>query len=332
MSVPETATAYRLQQDGERARAVMTEVPVADIGSGDLLVKVTHSSVNYKDGLAATGTAPIARTLPLIGGIDAAGVVVEAAGDHAVGDHVVVTGFDLSEKHDGGYAEYLRVPAQWAIRVPAGLSLGDSMVLGTAGVTAALGIHQLERNGLRPGQGPVAVTGASGGVGSLAVSMLAGLGYEVTAFSGKEETRERLLRYGAVAVDARPDTDTIRTLGPETWAGAMDSVGGQTLSWLASTMRRGAGIASYGNAGGVKVATTVMPFILRGVNLLGINSSWFDDDVRRELWHRMSTDLKPAHLAEIGHTVAFADLPEVCERIVRGEVAGRTVVHIADPA
>ena len=329
MSLPETARAYQLRKDGEQVAAYLVDVPVADIGSGDLLVRVTHSSVNYKDGLAATGTAPIARTYPLIGGIDAAGVVVEAAGDHAVGDEVVVTGFDLSEKHDGGYAEYLRVPADWAVRVPEGLTLWDAMALGTGGVTAALGIHQLERNGLRPGSGPVAVTGASGGVGALAVSMLAGLGYEVTAFSGKPEAQEALRRYGATTVEARPDTEGVRALGPATWAGAMDSVGGQTLAWLASTMQRGAGIASYGNAGGVKVATTVMPFILRGVNLLGINSGWFDDGVRRELWQRMATDLKPAHLSEIGHSVSFDNLPAVCREIVAGSVSGRTVVEIA---
>lgn len=330
MSAPETATAYQLAKDGDAVSARFTQVPVDGIGEGDLLVRVTHSSVNFKDGLAATGTAPIARTYPLIGGIDATGVVVEAAGGLAEGDHVVVTGFDLSEKHDGGYAEYLRVPASWAVEVPAGLSLWDAMALGTAGVTAALGIHQLERNGLTPGAGPVAVTGASGGVGALAVSMLAGLGYEVTAFSGKPEAQESLRHYGATTVEARPDTEGIRALGPATWAGAMDSVGGQTLAWLASTMQRGGGIASYGNAGGVKVSTTVMPFILRGVNVLGINSGWFDDDVRRELWHRMATDLKPAHLDEIGHTAELEELPEVCRRIVTGSVSGRTVVHIAD--
>lgn len=330
MSIPATAKAYQLNKDAEAVSARMTEVPVADIGSGDLLVRVTHSSVNYKDGLAATGTAPIARTYPLIGGIDAAGVVAEAAGGFAEGDRVVVTGFDLSEKHDGGYAEYLRVPSEWAVPLPPGLDLWDAMALGTAGVTAALGIHQLERNGLRPGHGPVAVTGASGGVGSIAVSMLAGLGYDVTAFTGKTDQHDALRRLGATTVETRPDTDSVRTLGPETWAGAMDSVGGQTLAWLASTMRRGGGIASYGNAGGVKVATTVMPFILRGVNLLGINSGWFPDDVRAELWRRMATDLRPAHLGDIGHTVEFEDLPAACAEVVKGVVAGRAVVHVGD--
>jgi alcohol dehydrogenase len=308
----------------------MTELPVADLGSGDLLVRVTHSSVNYKDGLAATGTAPIARRLPLVGGIDAAGVVVEGAGMHSPGDRVVVTGFDLSEKTDGGYAEYLRVPAGWAVPLPRSMSLADSMVLGTAGVTVALGIHQLEHNGLRPGTGPVAVTGASGGVGAIAVAMLAGLGYEVTAFTGKADSHDLLRSLGATTVEARPDIDNVRALGPETWAASMDSVGGQTLAWLASTTKRGGGIASYGNAGGAKVAMTVMPFILRGVNLLGINSGWFPDDVRAELWRRMGTDLS-VDLAAIGHTVEFDALPEVCAQIVQGRVTGRTVVHIADP-
>lgn len=333
MSAPETARAYQLRQDDQSkaVEAVMTEVPVAGIGEGDLLVRVTHSSVNYKDGLAATGTAPIARRYPLVGGIDAAGVVVGAAGAHREGDRVVVTGFDLSEKHDGGYAEYLRVPSDWAVAVPDGLTLEQSMVLGTAGVTAALGIHQLEHNGLRPGQGPVAVTGASGGVGSLAVSMLARRGYQVTAFTGKTAQHDALRQYGATTVEERPDTGNVRALGPETWAGSMDSVGGQTLAWLASTTRRGGGIAAYGNAGGAKVATTVMPFILRGVNLLGINSGWFPQDVRRRLWERMATDLLPEHLDQIGRLVPFEDLPGACEDIVTGSVSGRIVVHVADP-
>lgn len=326
----DVARAYQLQETAEGVRGVMTELPVAGIGSGDLLVRVTHSSVNYKDGLAATGTAPIARRLPLVGGIDAAGVVVEAAGEHRVGDHVVVTGFDLSEKHDGGYADYLRVPHAWAVRVPDGLTLEDAMVLGTAGVTAALGIHQLELNGLRPGQGPVAVTGASGGVGMIAVAMLARLGHEVTAFTGKAEAHDLLRGLGAAHVEARPDTENVRTLGPETWAGSMDSVGGQTLAWLASTSKRGAGIASYGNAGGVKVVTTVMPFILRGVNLLGINSGWFPDGVRHALWRRMAGDLR-VDLGAIGTTRPFEDLPRVCADIVGASVQGRTVIHLSDP-
>lgn len=329
MSAPETARAYQLQETGEGVRGVLTELPVAGLGSGDLLVRVTHSSVNYKDGLAATGTAPIARRLPLVGGIDAAGVVVEAAGGHAVGDEVVVTGFDLSEKADGGYADYLRVPAEWAVRLPAGLTRHDAMALGTAGVTAALGIHQLEHNGLRPGQGPVAVTGASGGVGAIAVAMLAGLGYEVTAFTGKTDSHDLLRSLGASSVESRPDVSTVKALGSETWAAAMDSVGGQTLAWLASTTRRGGGIASYGNAGGVKVETTVMPFILRGVNLLGINSAWFPDPVRQSIWHRMAGDLR-VDLAAIAQTVEFDALPDVCAQIVRGSVTGRTVVHVGD--
>lgn len=323
--------AYQLQDTPDGVRGVMTRVPLEWLGDGDLLVRVTHTSVNYKDGLAATGTAKIARRLPLVGGIDAAGVVVACADDRfAVGDRVVVTGFDLSELHDGGYADYLRVPTEWAVRLPDGLSLWESMALGTAGVTAALGIHQLERNGLRPGQGPVAVTGASGGVGSLAVAMLAGLGYEVVAFTGKTESHDHLRSLGAMDIEARPDVENLRPLGSETWAASMDSVGGQTLAWLASTTKRGGGIASYGNAGGVQVATTVLPFILRGVNLLGINSGWFPDEVRAELWRRMATDLR-VDLAAIGHTRTFDDLPDVCREIVTAAVQGRTVIEVNDP-
>ncbi len=326
----DVARAYQLQETDDGVRGVMTELPVADLGAGDLLVRVTHSSLNYKDGLAATGTAPIARRLPLVGGIDAAGVVVQDAGPHTAGDPVVVTGFDLSETHDGGFAEYLRVPADWAIRVPDGLTPEETMVLGTAGVTAALAIHRLEHNGLRPGDGPVAVTGASGGVGTLAVAMLAGLGYEVVAFTGTAGAHDLLRRLGASAIEPRPDVAEVRVLESETWAAAMDSVGGQTLAWLASTTRRGGAIAAYGNAGGVKVATTVMPYILRGVSLLGVNSTWFADDVRRDLWRRMADDLR-VDLAAIGHPRGFDELPDACRDIIDGRVTGRTVIRIADP-
>ncbi|MFV0462781.1 MAG: acryloyl-CoA reductase [Nostocoides sp.] len=321
--------AYQLQDTPEGVRGVMTRVPIEFLGEGDLLIRVTHSSVNYKDGLAATGAAKIARRLPLIGGIDAAGIVVACENDRFTpGDRVVVTGFDMSEKHDGGYADYLRVPTDWAVKVPAGMTLWESMVLGTAGVTAALGIHQLELNGLRPGQGPVAVTGASGGVGSLAVAMLAALGYDVVAFTGKAQAHEELRRLGAADIEARPDTSEIRPLGSQTWAASMDSVGGQTLAWLASSTKRGGSIASYGNAGGAAVSTTVLPFILRGVNLLGINSGWFPDDVRARLWERMASDLK-VDLAAIGTTRPFEDLPDVCREIVGASVMGRTVIEVS---
>ena len=278
--------AFRIFEEGGGNVGRLVEVLPDELGGGDLLIKAAYSSVNYKDALAATGVGKVVRRFPLVGGVDVAGTVsAPSGGPFKEGERVLVTGHGMSEDHDGGYAEWVRVPSDWAVPIPDGLDEWEAMALGTAGITAALAIHKLELNGLRPENGPVVVTGATGGVGSVAVDMLAGLGYDVTAITGKRAEHDYLARLGAASVLPR---DSIRSEGrpleKATWAGAVDSVGGETLAWLTRTAMRGASIASYGNAGGAELHTTVMPFILRGVNLLGVNTGYFPADLRRRLW------------------------------------------------
>jgi len=273
----------------------------------------------------------VVRRFPIVGGIDVAGFVAESSDDRfADGDRVLVTGYGLSEDHDGGYAEWVRVPADWAVTIPRALDDWEAMALGTAGLTAALAIHKLELNGLQPDNGPVAVTGATGGVGSLAVDMLSGLGYRVTAVTGKKDAHDYLERLGAAAVLSRDSLQaTRRPLEKAMWAAAVDSVGGDMLSWLTRTVMRHGSIAAYGNAGGAELHTTVMPFILRGINLLGVNSGFFRGDLRRQLWERMARDLRPGHLTDIAQSISFDDLPHAFDQFLEGRVRGRIVVEIA---
>lgn len=326
-----TSRAYRIFEHDGKSAGRLTEVAPDELGSGELLIKAAYSSINYKDALAATGAGKVVRRFPLVGGIDVAGVVDESSdGRFREGDRVLVTGFGMSEDHDGGYSEWVRVPADWAVPIPSGLDAWEAMALGTAGLTAALAIHKLELNGLRPENGPVVVTGATGGVGSLATDMLAGLGYEVTAVIGKKEEHGYLRRLGAASVLSR---DSIRSEGrpleKALWAGAVDSVGGETLAWLTRTTMRHGSIAAFGNAGGAELHTTVMPFILRGVNLLGVNSGYFPTDLRRKLWERLAGDLRPRHLREIARTISFDELPDAFYQILAGAVRGRVVVRIS---
>jgi acrylyl-CoA reductase (NADPH) len=325
-----TCRAYRIFEEGGRSSGRLTEVTPDELGGGGLLIRASYSSVNYKDALAATGTGKVVRRFPLVGGIDVAGVVDASADERfAEGDKVLVTGYGLSEDHDGGYAECVRVPGDWAVPIPEGMDEWEAMALGTAGLTAALAIHKLELNGLHPEGGPVAVTGATGGVGSLAVDMLSGRGYRVTAITGKTEAHSYLERLGVASVLPR---DTIRSqkrpLEKALWAGAVDSVGGETLAWLTRTTMRHGSIAAYGNAGGAELHTTVMPFILRGVSLLGINSGYFLGDLRHRLWERMAGDLRPLHLQDIAHTIDFDELPGAFDQLLAGGVRGRLVVRI----
>ncbi|MDO5697807.1 MAG: acryloyl-CoA reductase [Dermatophilus congolensis] len=320
---------YRAVADGDGTRAEFADVPVGELGGGEVLIRAHTSSVNYKDALAGTGTGKIVKRLPIVLGIDVAGVVVDSADPrHAVGDRVLVTGFGLSEDHDGGYAEYVRVPADWAVPVPEALDFVDVMALGTAGLTSALAIARLEHNGLRPGQGPVAVTGASGGTGTLAVSMLATLGYEVTAFTGKESAHDLLRRLGATEVLDRPDISARRPLESARWAGAVDCVGGPVLAWLTRTTSRGGSIATFGNTAGVELDTTVLPFILRGINLLGVNTGYFEPELRLRLWERLGSDVRPAGLAELTRVVPFKALPDEFGAFLDSQVTGRIVVDL----
>jgi NADPH2:quinone reductase len=323
--------AFRIHEIDRKIVSRFDTITLDDLSPGDVVVRVSCSDINYKDALAATGKGRILRRYPLVGGIDFAGEVVSSSDSrYAPGQKVLVTGCGLSETHDGGYSEYARVQGDWVIPVPAGLTELDTMKLGTAGFTAALAVHQMERNGQKPANGPVVVTGATGGVGSLAISMLAGLGYEVVAVSGKKDAEPFLREIGAARALVRQDIDLgSKPMEKAAWAGAIDNLGGPVLTWLTRTVDQWGNIASVGLAGGHELATTVMPFILRGVNLLGINSVLTPRDVRLEVWRRLATDLKPARLDRITtRVVGFDELPAQFDEYIQGRVTGRTVVRI----
>jgi NADPH2:quinone reductase len=322
--------AYRIfEQDGKVAgRLVRTTLD--DISPGQVVVKAAYSSVNYKDALAATGAGKIIRRFPLTGGIDVAGTVVSSEDPRVqAGDAVLVTGYDFGVAHDGGYSEFVRVPADWVVHIPAGLTRREAMTLGTAGFTAALSIVELERNGLTPASGPVIVTGATGGVGSIAVAAFAARGYSVTAVTGKDSEHEFLRSLGAKEILPRASiVDDSRPLGKATWAGAVDPVGGDVLAWLLKTMSYGAGVANSGLTAGSDLLTTVMPFILRGVKLLGIDSVMCPMARRREVWARLASDLKPKNLNSIAHEITLAELPGAFDTLLKGAARGRYVVKL----
>jgi NADPH2:quinone reductase len=324
--------AFRIHEDAGKVGGRFEQITVGDLTPGEVVIDVQFSGINYKDALAATGAGKILRRYPLVGGIDLAGVVRSSADARfRPGDAVLVTGSGLSENLDGGYAQVARVPADAVIPMPAGLDAFHAMALGTAGFTAALAIHRMETNGQAPDRGPIVVTGATGGVGSIAIDMLAARGYEVIAVSGKKDATDYLLALGARTVMARAEFQLgSRPLEPCRYAGAIDSVGGETLAGLTRQVDFWGNIASVGMAGGVKLETTVMPFILRGVNLLGINSSATRRAERLEVWQRIATDLTPRHLERIAQrTIAFADLPGAFQPHLDGRVTGRTVVKIS---
>jgi len=324
--------AFRIHEENSKVVARFEQLTLDDLADGDVVVRVTHSDINFKDVLAATGAGKILRRYPLVGGIDFAGVV-ESSNDarYCVGDPVLVTGSGLSETHDGGYAEFARVKGEWVIPMPPGLDAASAMALGTAGFTAALAIHRMERNGQTPDRGPIVVTGASGGVGSIATDMLAGRGYEVVAVSGKATSHDYLKALGAKTILSRQELDMgTRPLESVRFAGAIDNVGGDTLGWLTRVVDFWGSIACIGQTGGGKLETTVMPFILRGISLLGINSAATLRPVRLEVWKRIATDLKPRHLDRIvTRTISFDDLPGAFAAYLDGTVTGRTVVKIA---
>lgn len=327
----DTFRAYRINQEEGSVVAGFEELSIDDLTEGNVVVKVSHSTINYKDALAATGAGKILRRYPLNGGIDLAGTVVSSEdADFQPGAAVLVNGCGLSETVDGGYAEYARVDSACLVPVPEGMTPKQAMQLGTAGYTAALAIHRMEQNGQRPENGPVVVTGATGGVGSVAVDMLDGRGYEVVAVTGKADQQEYLARIGARRVLLRDDIDFgKRPLEKGEWAGAIDNLGGDYLTWLTRTMNYGGNIASVGLAASVALNTTVLPFILRAVCLLGINSVDTPRDLRLAVWSRIGSDLKPRHLDTIGHrTVGFDELPGLFQAYIDGNVSGRTVVEM----
>jgi acrylyl-CoA reductase (NADPH) len=323
--------AYRISSEDGKVAARFVDFDPKDLDRGEVLIKTAYSSVNFKDALAATGTGKIIRRFPCIGGIDLSGVVVESADPRfKKGDEVIATSYDIGVAHHGGYAEYARLPAGWVVPMPAGLNSYDSMALGTAGFTAALAVERMEHEGLQPSRGPVIVSGATGGVGSIAVDILARAGYRVTALTGKESATEYLKELGATEIILRSQLDLskIRPLGSETWAGAVDNLGGDVLAWMASSMKVGGALASIGLAASHTLNTTVMPFILRGVSLLGIDSVNASMAIREKVWRRLGSDLKPRHLQQIVSTVNFADLPGVFDKILKAQIQGRTVVKI----
>ncbi|WP_316368173.1 oxidoreductase [Candidatus Thiodiazotropha sp. CDECU1] len=323
--------AFRIHRDNAQHSAGIEALELQTPDKGEILIRVQYSSINYKDALAGTGKAQILRRYPLTGGIDACGEVAES-GDKRFkpGDTVIVTGYELSTTADGGYAEYLRVPADWAVPLPQGLSASQSMILGTAGFTAALALHRMETNGQRPDMGPILITGATGGVGCIAVNIFDGEGFEVHAVTGKADQQAYLEHLGAQEVLGREQVNSYHhALERGVWGGAVDNVGGKTLSSITRKIRPWGNIAAIGLAGGHDLNTTVMPFILRGVSLLGINSSGCPGEIREELWQRLATDLRPRHLDDIlTQTVSMEQLPEIFEQMLAGKIVGRTLVTL----
>ena len=323
--------AYRIDEVDGNVAAGFCELTLDDLTDGNVVIKVSHSTINYKDALAATGAGRILRRYPLNGGIDLAGTVVSSDdADFQPGATVLVNGCGLSETVDGGYAEYARVDSASVVPVPEGMTAAQAMQIGTAGYTAALAIHRMEQNGQLPENGPIVVTGATGGVGSIAIDMLEGRGYEVTALTGKASEKDYLKSIGAGQILLREELDFgKRPMEKARWAGAIDNLGGDYLTWLTRTVDYGGNIASIGLASGAELKTTVLPFILRAVCLLGINSVETPRALRLAVWSRIGGDLMPRHLDTIGHrSIGFDDLPAAFQAYLDGSVTGRIVVEI----
>jgi len=322
-------SAYRIFEENGKSAGHFVELSLDDLDPGEVVIQTHYSSVNYKDALAATGTGKVIRRFPCVGGIDVSGVIMSSSDARfTAGEKVLVTGYDMGVAHDGGYAECVRVPGDWVVPLPQGLTLFEAMALGTAGFTAALAIHRLEQNELTPKNGKVIVTGATGGVGSLAIQMLAQLGYHVVALTGKDSEYDYLKSIGAKEILSRNEVDfkSTRPLEKSLWAGALDAAGGDTLAWLARTMQQDGAIASYGNAAGVELHTTVFPFLLRGVKLLGVDSAATRMPLRKQIWQRLAEEIKPEKISLSAQVVPFAQLAEIFPKILRGEVRGRTVI------
>jgi acrylyl-CoA reductase (NADPH) len=331
-----TYQALVVDQEEDSVIAEIRDRRIDELPEGELLVRVLYSGVNYKDALACTKGGNVVRRYPFTPGIDLAGVVVRSRSDaFREGDEVFATGYELGVTHEGGYGGYASIPATWALHVPQGLTLMETMMLGTAGLTAAMSVSALQENGIRPGSGPILVTGASGGVGSLSVGMLAKLGYGVTASTGKPDMHERLLRLGASEVidraSALGDSVAARPLQKQVWAGAVDSVGGSTLAAILSQLRYGGTVAASGLTGGTALAATVLPFILRGVRLIGIDSVYAAADIRRRLWDRMASSYRIDGLADICSVIPLSGIPEAVRAAMRGESRGRVVVRHEHP-
>jgi acrylyl-CoA reductase (NADPH) len=323
---------YRLREVDKKVVGAFEQATVNELDQGEVVVRVAYSCVNYKDALAATGAGKIVRRFPCVGGIDLSGTVIESSDARfKKGDAILATSYDIGVSHDGGYAEYARLKADWLVPVPKGMSLFDAMALGTAGYTAGLAITRMEHEGLKPANGPVIVTGATGGVGSIAIDILAAAGYHVVALTGKANEAAYLKDLGAKEVMLRSSIDLtkVKSLDKATWAGAVDNVGGDVLAWVASTMQIGGPIASVGMAGSMNLNTTVAPFILRGVSLLGADSGNTPMPQRQQIWQRLASDMRPRHLASMTKTIPFEELPKVFDDFLQARIRGRIVVDMA---
>lgn len=330
MNTPANFRAFRIHNDAAGYRAGVEAIALADLSPGEIVIKTAYSSVNYKDALAGTGQGKILRQFPLNGGIDVAGHVIASSDPKfKEGDAVLCTGCGLSETRDGGYSEIARLESRWAIALPKGLSLRESMILGTAGFTAGLSLYRMMQNDQQPGLGPIAVTGATGGVGMLAIDILVRAGFAVHAITGKIEHRDFLMQLGAAQVLSGKDIAWgQRPLESAQWGGAIDSVGGQVLAGLTRAIHPYGNIASCGMAGGHALETTVMPFIIRGVSLLGIASAGTARSIREAVWQHLASDWKPAHLDAIcTRSVTLEQLPGVFPSMLAGGSFGRTIVE-----
>ena len=329
----ETFRSYRIRQNEDRSiSAGYEDLTLDDLTEGEVVIKTSYSTINYKDALAATGKGRILRKYPLNGGIDLAGKVSASTDSrYKEGDSVLVCGCGLSEVHDGGYSEYARVPGDCVVPMPAGLTEYEAMAFGTAGFTAAIAVIRMEDNGQIPERGPIVVTGATGGVGSFAVSMFSNLGYEVIALSGKKEHEGYLRSLGATDMIDRHTLELgDKPLEAAKWGGAVDNVGGDILGWLTRTVKPWGNIGSIGLVGGIGLKTTVMPFILRGVSLLGVNSLEMPMEVRDKAWERLCSDLKPKDMdLIIKKVIDFNDLPSSFDQYMEASIVGRIVVKIS---
>jgi len=323
--------AYRTFEEDKVVTSRFVELSLDDLDPGDVVVRTKYSTINYKDALSHNGTGRIMRKYPTVAGIDMAGTV-ESSKDPRwkPGDKVIVHGYDMGVAHDGGYSEHVRVPGDWIARRPESMTAFDAMTMGTAGYTAALAIMLMEHNGLKPANGPVAVTGATGGVGSVAVEILAKGGYHVVAITGKPEEKAYLTGLGAKEVIDRRTIDLakIRPLDKATWAGAVDNLGGDLLAWLLSTMKVGGMVGAVGLAADMKLSTTVAPFILRGVGLLGADSANTPMPLRQKVWNKLAVEWRPDIVHDQVRTIDFDELPTHFDPYLKGMVRGRTVVRI----
>jgi putative YhdH/YhfP family quinone oxidoreductase len=327
----QTFKAYRTFEQDKVVSSRFVDMSIDDLDPGDVVIRTKYSTINYKDALSYGGAGKIMRKFPTVAGIDMAGTV-ESSNDPRWkrGDKVIVTGYDLGVSHDGGYAEYVRVPADWIVRRPESMTAFDAMTLGTAGFTAALAIHLMQHNGLAPDNGPVAVTGATGGVGSVAIEILAKQGYDVVAITGKARESDYLRRIGARDVVLRSSLElaNIRPLEKSTWAGAVDNLGGDVLAWLLATSKVAGTVAAVGLAADMKLNTTVAPFILRGVHLLGTDSANCPMALRQTLWNRLAVEWRPDRVHDQVNTIDFDELPTHFDAYLKGMARGRTVVRV----